>query len=239
MEGFSRIDIFDTKGIEYIFVIGYLIIFIVFLKISARQVKLVKQVQRVLGNLSANVLRIPQGIFYNRNHTWTHLEESGSAKVGLDDLLQHITGEVRFGNLKNPGETINKGEVLTEIRQEGKYLRIVSPISGKIMESNSELDESPQLLNEDPYSRGWIYKIKPSNWVAETKTCYLAEEATNWSMEELGRFRDFMAVSLKKYSSGPAMLILQDGGELCDNTLSLFPDEVWKDFQKDFLDFTS
>ena len=239
MEGFSRVDIFDTKGIEYIFVIGYLLILIVFWKISTIQVKVREQVQRVLGNLTANLLRIPQGIFYNRNHTWTHLEESGAARVGLDDLLQHITGEVQFIHLKTPGEIISKGDLLTELNQEGKHLRIVSPISGEILDTNSELTDSPELLNEDPYKKGWIYKIKPSNWIAETKTCYLAEEATSWSLDELQRFKDFLAVSMKKYSSGPSMVILQDGGELRDNTLSLLPMEVWQDFQQDFLNCTS
>jgi glycine cleavage system H protein len=239
MEGFTRIDIFDTKGIEYIFVIGYLLILIVFWRIVTRQLKVRTWLQRTFGNLSADMLRIPQGILYNRNHTWIHLEESGTARIGLDDLLQHITGEVQFSHLRIPGELISKGDLLTEIHQEGKHLRIASPISGKILDTNSELSESPELLNEDPYKKGWIYKIKPSNWIAETNSCYLAEEATNWSLNELQRFKDFLAESMKKYSSGSSMVILQDGGELRDNTLSQLPSEVWQAFQNDFLSHTS
>ncbi|MDP1621367.1 MAG: hypothetical protein Q8M08_03420 [Bacteroidales bacterium] len=239
MDGFSRIDIFDTKGVEYIFVVCYLLILIGFWKFSSKQVRPLKQVKRILENLSVNILRIPQGILYNRNHTWSHLEESGTAKVGLDDLLQHITGEVQFSNLKRPGEKIMKGELLTELTQGGKHLRITSPISGEIRDTNSELEDNPELLNEDPYAKGWLYRIKPSNWIAETRACYLAEEATNWSKEELQRFKDFLAVSMKKYSSGSPMVILQDGGELRDNTLSQLPMEVWQDFQQDFLEHTS
>ncbi len=239
MEGFNRIDIFDTKGMEYIFVIGYLVILVLFWRLSTRQVSIKKQIQTVIGNLTASMLRIPQGLFYSKNHTWTHLDETGAARVGMDDLLQHVTGEVQFTRLKNPGEIISKGELLTEINQEGKHLRIFSPISGEIVDTNGELSESPEILNEDPYKKGWIYKIKPSNWVVETNAYYLAEEATNWSMKELERFKDFLAVSMKKYSSEPAMVILQDGGELRDNTLSHLPNEVWEDFQKDFLNYTS
>ena len=228
-------DIFATKGIEYIFVIGYLVILIVFWKLSTKQVKLKTQIQKVLGNLTANILRIPQGLFYSKYHTWTHLEESGTAKVGMDDLLQHITGEVQLSHLQPPGDRISKGDLLTEINQGGKHLKIFSPISGEIVDTNSELSESPGILNEDPYEKGWIYKIKPSNWVADTNAYYLAEEATNWSIKELERFKDFLAVSVKKHSSEPSMVILQDGGELRDNTLSELPDEIWQDFQKDFL----
>lgn len=235
MEGFSRVDIFDTKGIEYLFVIGYLVILIIFWRVSHKQIKIARQIQTALGILSANLLRIPQGLFYSKNHTWAHLEESGTARVGLDDLLQHITGEVKFGKLKNSGEMINKGDLLTEITQEGKLLKIFSPISGEIVNANSELKESPEILNEDPYERGWIYKIKPSKWIAETTSYYLAEEATTWSKKELERFKDFLAMSAKKYSAEPAMVILQDGGELQDNTLSELPGELWQDFQKEFL----
>lgn len=239
MEGFSRIDIYDTKGIEYLFVIGYLLILIIFWKLSSKQVKIKEQIQKVLSNLSANILRIPQGLFYNKNHTWAYLEESGAAKVGLDDFLQHLTGEVEFTNLKNPGEIINKGDILTEIDQQGKHLKVFSPISGQILNTNSELYENPEILNEDPYEKGWIYKIKPSSWIAETNSYFLAEEATNWLTKELERFKDFLSGgSMRKYSSEPSMVLLQDGGELRDNILSELPDEVWKDFQKEFLNLT-
>ncbi|MCK5277488.1 MAG: hypothetical protein KAK04_03105, partial [Cyclobacteriaceae bacterium] len=86
---------------------------------------------------------------------------------------------------------------------------------------------------------GWIYKIKPSNWIAETNSYYLAEEATNWSIKELERFKDFLSGGpMRQYSSEPSLILLQDGGELRDNILSELPNEVWKDFQLEFLDST-
>jgi glycine cleavage system H protein len=181
------------------------------------------------------MLRIPQGLFYSKNHTWAHLEESGAAKVGIDDLILHITGEVKFSNLRNPGETVKKGETLAEIERNGKKIRIMSPISGDIVKTNALLTESPEDIYQDPYAKGWIYKIKPSNWVAETSAYYIAEEATNWSKSELLRFKDFLATSMEKHSAEPLYLTLQDGGELCDNTLSELPNEIWQDFDKDFL----
>lgn len=237
MEGFSSIDIYDTKGAEYLFVIGYLFILIIFWKISNIQIHVAKQIKQVIGSLSANIMRIPQGLFYNKNHTWAHLDESGAAKVGLDDFMQHITGEVAFTHLKNPGETINKGDLLTEIDQDGKHLSVFSPISGKILETNPLLSEQPNILNEDPYQEGWVYKMKPTNWVSDTNSYYFAEEATNWTAKELERFKEFlMGWSMKKYASEPSMILLQDGGELRDNILSELPDEVWKDFQIEFLE---
>ena len=235
MDGFSYHDIFATKGIEYLIIITFLVLLIPFWIVLNKQKEIGRKIQKAFGFLSASILKVPQGLFYSKNHTWMYMEQSGSAKVGLSDLLLHITGEVKFCNHKNPGDMVLKGELLTEIDQNGKLLKILSPVSGKIMNLNSTINENPGMLNEDPYGKGWIFKIKPSNWIAETKACYFAEEATTWSATELERFKDFLAISMKNYSAEPAMVILQDGGELSDHSLSAYSDEIWKDFEKEFL----
>jgi glycine cleavage system H protein len=235
MDGFSYSNIFETKGIEYIAVILFFAILIPFWIILNKKVKISKQFHKTLEALTANVLRVPQGLFYSKNHTWTHLEVSGVAKVGLDDLLLHITGEVKLSNLKKPGDKVQKGEAIAELDRNGKQLKILSPITGEILNTNPILKEDSEALSQDPYGQGWIYKIKPTNWIAEVNSYYMADEATNWSAVELDRFKDFLAVSMKKYSAEPALITLQDGGELCDNPISDLPNELWQDFQKDFL----
>lgn len=236
METFKTIDIYDTKGIEYLFIIGYLIVLIVFLKVTGKQLAITSKIKQVIGVLTASILKIPQGLFYSRNHTWAHLERSGNAKVGLDDLLMHITGDVKLNFLKSPGDKIAMGELLTEIEQQGKQLKIFSPISGEIMDANKSLATNPEILSNDPYEKGWIYQIKPSNWISETKSYYLADEAVKWMKREVDRFKDFLTSSMDKYTPQPSLQILQDGGEMRDKTLSDLPDEVWQDFQKNFLD---
>lgn len=235
MEGFSYNNIFDTKGIEYIIIIAFLIMIIPFWFAINRQAGLRKNLRKGIGVFSSKIIRIPQGLFFNRNHTWAHLEKSGIASVGLDDFLLHVTGEVKFTNLMTPGNYVNKGETLAEIDQNGKLLQIHSPLSGMIMKTNTLLSESPEILIDDPYGKGWIYKIQPEEWITETDTCYLAKDANEWLGKELERFKDFLAVSLTKYSPEVSMIALQDGGELRDQPLSDMPAEVWQDFQKSFL----
>lgn len=236
MEEFTRVDIFDTKGTEYLFVIAYLLILIAFWRII-KSPAVVSGLKKAISTISAGVLRIPQGIFFNRNHTWAHLSETGEAKVGLDDFIQHITGRVHLTNLREPGDIIDKGDLLTVIDQGGKQLKVYSPISGKITNTNEVIADDPELINEDPFDQGWLYKIKPKNWKKDTSSFMLADEAVEWSEKEMVRFKDFLTYgAMRKYSSETSMVMLQDGGEIRDNILSDLPAEVWKEFQQEFLD---
>lgn len=235
MDGYSYSNIFDTKGIEYLVIIAFLLLLIPFWLALNKQVKIKAHIQKALGVLSMAILKVPQGIFYSRNHTWAYLEKSGTAKVGLDELLLHITGEVKIHHLKNPGDHVRKGDLLAQLDQNGKTLTMHSPISGTVLHANLVLNSNQQVLNEDPYGKGWVYRIKPSDWVAEIPLFYLGGEATDWFKKELERYKDFLALNINKYVSGNSMVILQDGGEISDNSLSGLPVELWHDFQKEFL----
>lgn len=235
MDGFTYQNIFDTKGIEYLAIIAFFAILVPFWLILNRQVKITKELKKALGTITAGVLRVPQGVFFSQNHTWTHLDKTGVARVGIDDFLLHLTGELKLKKVKESGEQIKKGEFLADFDYKGISLKVDAPISGEIVAFNHALLENPGLLHEDPYLQGWIYKIKPSRWIAETNSFYLAEEATNWSAKEIERFKDFLASSVERYAPDPSSLILQDGGELIDRPLSELPPEIWKDFEHRFL----
>ena len=236
MESFSLVDMYDTKGAEYLFVIAYLIILIFFWRLASNPGRVLSAIRDTVSTLSVRILNIPQGIYFNKNHTWTHLGESGAARVGLDDFIQHVIGDHRLSGLKEAGDSIKKGELLAEIEQDGKKLQVFSPITGVVLETNSNLSEDPELVNADPFNQGWLYQIKPTNWRKDTSACLLAEKASEWSEKEITRFKDFLSMgAMRKYATEPAMLTLQDGGEIVDHVLSELPEEVWQDFQEEFL----
>jgi glycine cleavage system H protein len=236
MDGFTYHDIFETKGIEYIIIIVFLLILIPFWMIVNKQVNVKERIRNALGILTARILQIPQGLFYSKNHTWVYLEKSGEAKIGVDDFLIKVAGTLNPVTLRSPGEKINRGEFLAEVEQNGKKLKIYAPLSGEIVTTNRSLFVSPEDLSTDPYEKGWLYSISPSNWKAETSNCFMGKEAGNWITGEVDRFKDFLAVSLSRHSSEADALAFQEGGEIRINPLSELPSEIWQDFQKDFLD---
>ncbi len=234
MEGFTYINIFETKGIEYIVILAFFAIMVPFWLLLNRKTKILNPVSKKPGLITIDSLRIPQGMFFSKFHTWAFLETNGEARVGIDDLLLHFTGNVSIENTKTPGDIIRKGDLLAKVSNNGKNLQVLSPVSGEIMATNSLISENPELIKDDP-NRFWIHTIKPSNWKAETSNYYLAEESTIWMLQELTRFKDFLASAVTKYLPDSQGIVLQDGGELLDQPLAQFPEEIWQEFQDKFL----
>ncbi len=236
MDGFSYSNIFATKGIEYLVIIGFLILLVPFWILFNK--KATKAVKSSIFLSLENIL-IPQGLFYSRNHTWMFMEKNGFARIGLDDLLLHLTGEVKLGRLRKSGENIKKGDVLAEIYQDSKSLRILSPVSGRIMGTNNTINTNPGILNKDPYEKGWIYEIKPTKWLSEADDCYFEEGVKHWIKMEIEKFKEFLTTQTKIYTTEPSLVVMQDGGAMCDHVLSEMPAEVWKDFEKEFLNLNT
>jgi glycine cleavage system H protein len=235
MHPFTSHNIFATKGIEYLVIIAFLLILIPFWLILNRKPQILTTIKDRIGVFTATSLQIPMGLFFSKRHTWTFLEKSGIAKVGMDDFLVKCIGRARINLLKNSGQKINKGDEIFEIIQNDKKLRIKSPISGEVVLNNSELNENPETLNE-PYDSGWIYSVKPTNWKSDTKNYYVAEEAKNWITEEITKFKDFVNESLNSNSNEPTLIKLQEGGALKQNLLADLDENAWAEFQKKFLE---
>ena len=235
MDAFTYTDIFDTKGIEYIIVIFFLLMIIPVWIILNRPLKLKARVSRAAGALTAAILRVPKGLLFSKNHTWTHMGHSGNARIGVDDLLLHLTGGVEVGFLQEQGTRIRKGDLLAILQRDGKKLEVTSPITGRVERVNPTLVENPGALKEDPY-HSWLYEIEPENWKEETGRFLLAGEASRWIGEELSRFKDFLAETVHG-GEGQASVepVLQAGGELIDEPLSEMDQEVWSSFQSAFL----
>lgn len=182
---------------------------------------------------------VPKGLYFDKTHTWAFRKKNGLVKVGMDDFMQHITGLITRVEMKKPGETVKKGELLFSIIRQGKMLNIYSPVSGMIASNNKNLNSNPSLINQAPYNEGWVYEIEPANWELEVQYLALADKYGNDLKLEFVRLKDFFAAIFKPHSLAFAQAVLQDGGALKDHVLADLGPEVWEDFQTRFIDVSN
>jgi glycine cleavage system H lipoate-binding protein/ABC-type phosphate transport system substrate-binding protein len=188
--------------------------------------------------INENAITIPNGVFYDKTHTWVFMEKDGIVKLGIDDFLQHVTGQYTRVKIKNPGDKIKRNEPILTLVQNGKHLNIYAPISGTIKDYNEILITNPSLLNSSPYTDGWVYMIEPANWLREIQFLIMAGKYKEWLKDEFIRVKDFLAASVNPKNTEFSYVTLQEGGELTDNVLENFGPEVWEDFQKHFIDIS-
>jgi glycine cleavage system H lipoate-binding protein/ABC-type phosphate transport system substrate-binding protein len=179
---------------------------------------------------------VPNGIYFDKTHTWAFMEQDGMVKVGIDDFLQHITGTITRVNMKKDGTKVQKGEQILSLVQNGKHLDLYAPVSGIIREHNVVLETNSGLINNSPYREGWIYRIEPSNWHRENQLLFYADKYRQYLSQEFTRLKDFMSAVLTSGNKDYSHVVLQDGGEISDGILSLMGPEVWDDFQTKYID---
>jgi glycine cleavage system H protein len=107
-------------------------------------------------------MKILDNLKYTNDHEWIKIE-GGEATIGVTDFAQSQLGDIVFVEVETVGETLDKGESFGSIEAVKTVEDMYMPVSGEIMEFNDELTTSPDLINKDPYEKGWVIKVKISN----------------------------------------------------------------------------
>lgn len=103
-------------------------------------------------------MNFPEDIRYTREHEWIRVE-GDEAYVGITDYAQSELGEIVFVDVPTVGETVAQGDVFGSIEAVKTVSDLNMPMSGEVLEINEELDAQPELVNNDPYGKGWIIRI--------------------------------------------------------------------------------
>ena len=112
-------------------------------------------------------MNVPASLKYTNEHEWIRIEDGDIAVVGITDFAQSELGELVYIEVDTVGDNLDKDEVFGTVEAVKTTSDLFMPVSGEVLEFNSELDETdgdnPGIINEDPYEKGWIVKIKMSN----------------------------------------------------------------------------
>ena len=122
-------------------------------------------------------MNVPVSLLYTKDHEWLRVE-GNMGYVGVTDFAQGELGDIVFIEIETLGETLNKAEVFGTIEAVKTVSDLFMPVSGEILEVNPALEESPNVVNKDPYGKGWMVKIKITN-PSEVKDLLTAEKYTS------------------------------------------------------------
>ena len=106
-------------------------------------------------------MNFPANVKYTSEHEWIRLEGE-EAYVGITDYAQEQLGDIVFVDISTEGETLEKGEVFGTIEVVKTVSDLFLPVGGEVLEVNPELEEHPELVNQDPYGEGWLIRIRPT-----------------------------------------------------------------------------
>ena len=104
----------------------------------------------------------PTNLKYTKDHEWVSLQ-GDIATVGITHFAQNELGDIVFVEIETVGETIEQDEVFGTVEAVKTVSDLFLPMSGEIIELNADLESNPELVNEDPYGKGWMVKVKVSN----------------------------------------------------------------------------
>lgn len=104
----------------------------------------------------------PNDLKYTKEHEWVKIQNN-SVTVGITDFAQGELGDIIFIELPKEGESFNVGEIFGTIEAVKTVSDLYMPLSGKIIEVNTSINDNPEFVNEDPYEKGWMIKIELSS----------------------------------------------------------------------------
>jgi glycine cleavage system H protein len=106
-------------------------------------------------------LKLPEDLQYTKDHEWAKVD-GDAVLVGITDYAQDQLGDIVFVEMPEAGDSYKAGDEFGTLESVKAVSELYIPIGGEIIEVNEELDDSPELINQDPY-KGWIVKVKPEN----------------------------------------------------------------------------
>lgn len=227
MEGFTYVDIFATKGIEYLLVIGFLLALTPFwriLRVPARTG--IEAVRRAMASV-AQWFSLPEGLFYHQGHSWLMPQGAELVKVGVDDFAQKLVGRSNKISLPRVGSRIEQGEVGWKLDIGKKNINMLSPVSGSVVAVNKDIATNPDLINQDPYGKGWLMMVKPDNKRATVKNLLTGKVATAWMDKTADELREKMGSELGT--------VYQDGGLPVSGIAKALSPDAWDKIASEFL----
>jgi glycine cleavage system H lipoate-binding protein len=171
--------------------------------------------------------QLPESLHYHRGHTWARTLDADTVAVGMDDFARRLLGPAKEVRLPAVGTWLRQGASGFGVAVDGRSAELVSPVEGEVVEVNEQLKDHPALATDDPYGRGWVLKVRPSDLAANVRNLLSGSLARRFTEDA----RETLDMRLMALSGS----VLQDGGEPVADFARHLPREDWRRLVGDFL----
>jgi len=231
MEGFSLVDIYSTKGIEYLIAAVFFFGFLALQGYILRPAPGRGKSEGALAGLPA-WFRVPEGYGFHQGHTWMKTDllspdHQRLVKVGLDDFAQKLIGRVDAVELPAVGSRLAQGDKGWSLMVDSVAIPMLSPVDGEVVAVNQEVLRSPGILSRDPYGAGWLLKVKSDRVAADTRNLLSGQVARAWMQTSLENLHP-----TRHEAVGP---VLQDGGLPLEGIARVLGGDQWAELAKTHL----
>ncbi|MCK6447077.1 MAG: glycine cleavage system protein H [Planctomycetes bacterium] len=223
------LDLFATKSLEYVLILGFLAALVAFWWLLNRRVESPATLLPAGPHAQSKSgwFQVALERLYHPGHAWAKPDEAGLVTVGVDDFAQKLVGAPSSIELPAVGEHVHQGGAASRLAVGERSVEIVAPLEGEVVERNEALLAEPGRVNRDPYGSGWLYKIRPAHFEADREQLLENDDAA--------RFADEMEERLRRRMSPSFGLLLQDGGVPVSGLARVLAGERWDEFARDFL----
>jgi glycine cleavage system H protein len=122
---------------------------------------------------------VPEGLYYSKDFVWAKVE-GDKVRMGITDYAQKQLREIVYAELPEAGAELKQNEPYGTLESVKAVSDLVAAVSGTVEEVNEEVQSQPEILNEDPYEKGWLVVVKPSNLQAELANLMDFDKAVEW-----------------------------------------------------------
>jgi glycine cleavage system H lipoate-binding protein len=177
-------DLFATKGIEYLLVIGYLVALVIVWRFFGKSASVTVRERRVGGWFV-----LPDEYCFHQGHSWAIPEDENVVKVGMDDFAHRLLGRPDAIELPGLGTRLLQGGRGWAIRMGSTAVEMLSPVEGEVVGVNYEVVDSPEILCSDPYDQGWLLRVRVRDRKRNEKNLLCGTLARAWLEEQLRAVR--------------------------------------------------
>lgn len=170
---------------------------------------------------------VPQGYYFHRGHTWVKIEEGSTVRVGIDEFAMRLLGPLDRIEVPLMGKEVRQGSADINISREAHHAKVLSPVSGVVTGINLKLRENANLVNQDPYTEGWVMSVHSKDLRKDLKKLMLNRETGDFMGEEVDRLYDVI-----EDVAGP---LAADGGYLGNDIYGQMPGLGWERLTRVFL----